>query len=571
MNLNLEQVPFSKAGSYLAFSIISEKSNSTLESNQDRALYLRTVHGSGLRELLRVELINHGEIVPYKIKATPTMLTLEAEEGKVNFCFGGSKVINVKGKGVGVRLILDNLKNYDNLQPYGDYWQLIAFSHDIKMMFIPLIGELKVDAPWEVMKSSHIMAEFIPGADRQIEFILEEFETSWEEKEYKSEFDLSHQIVEEEYQSWLEKTIQVKDEFENERELAAYVNWTSQVDPEGFNKRKAMYMSKNHMTNVWSWDHCFNAMALIQNNPQLSWDQYMFMFDHQQENGVLPDSVNDKSRSWSFVKPPIHGWALKWMMERSEHIGQKQIEEAYQPLSRWTNWWFTYRDSDKDGIPEYTHGNDSGWDNSTVFHRGAPIESPDLTSFLVLQMEVLADLANLLGKDDEAAQWSVKSKDLLSKMIEHSWNGDKFIAPFSGSHQCFDEGDSLLLYIPIILGKRLPAHIRKKLIADLKEKGRFLTDYGLATESIKSSYYESDGYWRGPIWAPSTMILVEGLKQAGETKIAEEVAYKFCNMVKKSGMAENFDAVTGSGLRDRAYTWTSSVFLIFANEYIGLS
>ena len=35
-----------------------------------------------------------------------------------------------------------------------------------------------------------------------------------------------------------------------------------------------------------------------------------------------------------------------------------------------------------------------------------------------------------------------------------------------------------------------------------------------------------------------------------------------------SGFAENFDAVTGEGLRDRSYTWTASVFLIMCHEFL---
>lgn len=58
----------------------------------------------------------------------------------------------------------------------------------------------------------------------------------------------------------------------------------------------------------------------------------------------------------------------------------------------------------------------------------------------------------------------------------------------------------------------------------------------------------------GKIWAPSTFIMVEGIKNAGEPKLAAEVARKFCDMVKKSDMVENFDAISGDGLRDRAYT-----------------
>ena len=37
----------------------------------------------------------------------------------------------------------------------------------------------------------------------------------------------------------------------------------------------------------------------------------------------------------------------------------------------------------------------------------------------------------------------------------------------------------------------------------------FLTENGLATEMPKSNKYESNGYWRGPIWAPTTYLLVD--------------------------------------------------------------
>ena len=39
-------------------------------------------------------------------------------------------------------------------------------------------------------------------------------------------------------------------------------------------------------------------------------------------------------------------------------------------------------------------------------------------------------------------------------------------------------------------------------------------------------------------------------------------------MVSASGFAENFDAVTGEGLRDRAYTWTASAFLVMCHEFL---
>lgn len=90
----------------------------------------------------------------------------------------------------------------------------------------------------------------------------------------------------------------------------------------------------------------------------------------------------------------------------------------------------------------------------------------------------------------------------------------------------------------------------------------------MITEHPASPKYESDGYWRGPIWAPSTMILVDGLRRAGEASLARDVAARFCRLCRQSGFAENFDAVNGAPQRDLAYTWTSSVFLVLANHYL---
>ena len=45
---------------------------------------------------------------------------------------------------------------------------------------------------------------------------------------------------------------------------------------------------------------------------------------------------------------------------------------------------------------------------------------------------------------------------------------------------------------------------------------------------------------------------------------AREIAERFCVLCQTSGFAENFDAVTGVPLRDPAYTWTASVYLVLA-------
>ena len=225
------------------------------------------------------------------------------------------------------------------------------------------------------------------------------------------------------------------------------------------------------------------------------------------------------------------------------------------------------RDFDHNGLCEYLDGCDSGWDNSTaICHNRPPLETPDLQAFLILQMECLADLAKTLGKDQEAEQWTARSKKMLDALVKILFdeNGTPRVRRLRDNG--FDDKSlSLVTRLPLILGKRLPEKCRARMIADIKEKG-FITEWGLASESTQSKFYHPDGYWKGPIWGPSTLIAVEGLRACGEDALADEIALKFCKLVTKSGFSENFDAKTGHALRDPAYTWTASAFLVLAHE-----
>jgi NDP-sugar pyrophosphorylase family protein len=81
--------------------------------------------------------------------------------------------------------------------------------------------------------------------------------------------------------------------------------------------------------------------------------------------------------------------------------------------------------------------------------------------------------------------------------------------------------------------------------------------------------YEYNGYWRGPIWAPSTYLIVDGLNRMGRTEEARLIAKRFVEMCafKAKGNYENFDPFTGQGLCAPGYTWTASVYLCLLWEY----
>lgn len=343
--------------------------------------------------------------------------------------------------------------------------------------------------------------------------------------------------------------------------LAAYVLWSATVAPSGFVRRESVLMSKHWMDKVWSWDHAFNAIALAPGHPDAALDQFLAPFDHQDAAGALPDSITQSEVLYNFVKPPIHGWALRRLRERLPRpLTAAERETVFDHLERWTRFWLDHRRAPGSALPHYQHGNDSGWDNAATFDLDRVIESPDLAAFLLVQLDVLSDLADEIGRD--ASRWRREHADLAAALARDLHDADGFFAR-GALTQREAPRTSLLTLLPVIMGEELPAADAAVLRDRIAEH---LTEWGLATQRVDTPQYEADGYWRGPIWAPPTMLVENGLRRAGFADLADEVNARFRRLCERSGFAENFDALTGAGLRDRAYTWTASVYLAFARD-----
>ena len=566
MLMDLKTTPYSYRGSYMAFSEIPEKFNG---KDVEGGLYFRSIHGSAATSLVAKMIpMQNGEACEYTTELKPYQLTIRAGNNKTEITFYDDKTILLFGN---VPILFDFMtqnRAYTYLVPQDvqkEYWMADCYGENCRYMIHAQQGKLDIDQEWSGCNARKSHLTLSAGEEENYLVVIEEFLESWEKKTLQYDFKETVKKCEATFLDFKKEMPAIPTRYEELATVAAYVNWESLVAPCGFFEREAMLMSKNWMCNVWSWDHCFNALALAYHKPQLAWDQFMIMFDYQTAIGCIPDSVNDSKVIHNYSKPPIHGWILRKLMQLIP-ITDKQLMDAYDKIGKWTNWWIFYRDNNQDGLCEYNHGNDSGWDNSTVFANMPPVTSPDLAAFLVLQMDVLSELAERLGKREDAKVWKTKSDAMLDKMLSVLYKDGQPCALYGLDNRVL-YCDSLLLYIPIVLGKRLPEDIREHCIKVLKSD-KFVTSHGFATESPASSYYEPDGYWRGPIWAPSTYIILEGLSACGEDEFVKEMVVRYCNMMTQSGCAENYDALTGEGLRDRAYTWTASVMFVLAHEYL---
>jgi hypothetical protein len=578
--LDLHTTPFSRFGAYLAISHLPAQDSGAQDSGAQaglpEGLYLRSLRGplvgpSPWQPLFQMQLLVGGEVLPAAettVTALPTRLRLAHGATFVELCFETADRLRLQGVGAGLRLLL-RPGGYDFALPYaGGQWQVVLCSSvETKFMAGSLRGSVEVASDWNGLRATRLELDLLPAADGSGDWFLDEYTVTWPAVPLAESYASAAKAVDAEFAAWVEGCTHMAPDYPAAAASAAYVTWSCVVAPSGHLRRRAMYMSKNAMASIWSWDNCFNALALAHHAPDLAWDQLMVLADLQHPSGVLPDLANDRYISWSFCKPPVYGWALRRLAEAPGFLTPARLEEIYPRLCRSTEWWFERRDDNGDGIPQYNHGNESGWDNSTVFRGLPPVDAPDLCTYLVLQMEFLATAAAQLGRQTESRAWRERGEGLLDALLRTFWRGDRFVARASVTGEEID-CDSLLLFIPLLLGKRLPPEVRAALTARLRD-GAFLTPYGVASEATSSPFYVPDGYWRGPLWGAPTVMLVEGLAAVGEHALAEEVRRRFCRLVAERGMAENYDALTGAPLRDRAFTWTASAFLLLAGQSAG--
>lgn len=573
MNLDLATVPFSHYGSCLAFNIL-----------EDGQLWLRSMRGVIFsHEAFRVSLLAHdGSEALYRCGATPTRLKLQADQGAVEFCFADPDLVVLRGEGLSLQLTAPTVPQelvwktpFAYRLDGNDRWQINHTRCRTQFIATATQGSLEVqdqrsvDLEGNVVKTyqsaePRVTLLFRPGQNGRFQGCLQEFTASPKQLDTIPDYPPALASAQQAWDNWLADAPQLRSAYQSASPMAQYVNWSAVVRPTELVRRPTMLMSKNIMTQCWAWDHCFNAIALARHRPELAWDQLVTLFDHQDPSGALPDCVSVPHTLWNYCKPPIHGWTFA-RLEELGCVSSEQRQAFYPQLAAWTDWWMTHR-AGQDGLPEYRHGNDSGWDNGTAFDAGFPVAGPDLAAFLIVQMDTLASMAGDIDRPTEAASWTQRADELFALLMQNLWDGQRFRPRRPALPVGTPEGDTLMNFLPLLLGQRLSPKIRDTLAAGLRSEERFLSHYGPATESLSSPHYKADSYWRGPIWGSSTYLLIDGLRRSGFPDQAQDLADRYCRLCAENGFAENFNSLTGEPLRDRAYTWTSSAFIALAAE-----
>lgn len=376
------------------------------------------------------------------------------------------------------------------------------------------------------------------------------------------------------WHDWFSAAPQVAPEFRPQYYYAWWILRAALLSPRFFLTREAMMPSMIHYVGVWAWDAYFHALAYQYLDLKLAENQIRLLLDHQREDGMLPDAVHDEgvitrwrlpdgSGDAEVTKPPLVGWTALKLYARSQH--RDFIDEIYEPLTRWNRWWFETQDDDRDGIAQYNHPNSSGLDDSPLFDGGMPVESPDLNTYLVIEMDALARMADILNLPDEAARWRARADELIARIIAHFWDEEAGVFWATRHHQPIRVLTPFNLY-PLLTG-RLDATKRERLLAHLLSPAEFWAPYPLPTVARNDPKFDPNQMWRGPTWMNINYLFIEGLERNGYHDVARRLRDKTLElMMRHNDIYEYYNPETGDPPPRAAsvFGWSSAVFINLA-------
>ena len=371
--------------------------------------------------------------------------------------------------------------------------------------------------------------------------------------------------------AWFERVPAVDPMYAPTYAYAWWVMANNLISPLGNVVYEAMSPSKIGYVGLWLWDSALHALAYRHVDAELSRNQIRAMLAHQLPDGMVPDAVYDDGIvttidhpiSGEVTKPPILAWAVVKLHETAPDPAF--LAEVYPALVRLNGWWVGMNDDDNDGLAQYNHPYSSGLDDSPLWDSGMPVESPELNTYLCVQMGSLAVIAEALGRYHEGAMWRRRAAALVARMIDHFWDDQAGLFWALKDHQPVKVVTPFNLY-PLWTGQ-LPDKMREKLIRHLKNPAMFFGEYMLPTVARSDPRYNPATMWRGPVWANINYFFIEALRQVGEQELADHLRERTLAMIMAhKGVYEYYNAETGEPPSTAVSTfgWTAAVFIDLA-------
>jgi putative isomerase len=503
-----------------------------------------------------------GQVLDFRLTTSPEMLQFETQLGSFHLVFQDANTL--------VFGLPDHVTAGLRFRVNSAHWYQTGTGGEVKhvrnMSYEVINGEVQTNNSTPGFPGVEILVD--AGQDCSISL------HTWDgpKRDFvPASFSIARLQATERWTKWFEQVPEVEERFQHKYAYAWWVMGNNIVNPRGYLTRRAMVPSKASYVGAWLWDSALHTIAYRHVDPELARDQVRVMLAQQEPDGMLPDVVFDEGVVTEIdhpiqgrvTKPPILTWAVLKLHEVAPDIGF--LHEVYEPLKRENQWWFKYNDDDRNGIVAYTHPYSSGLDDSPLWDHGMPVESPDINTYLQIQMMSLGLIAERIGRLEEARKWREEAASLTYRMIDHLWDEEM------GIFQALHEGKKVPVLTPFHLlplwTGQLPGKYNDRLIEHLLDPDEFMGKFALPTMAYNDPAYDPQTMWRGPLWANINYFFIEALQQTGRPDLAAGLRERTLDVITaQPGISEYYDSQTGIA-PPRAipgFGWTSAVYIELA-------
>lgn len=564
--LDFTSVPFSDRGSRLLVFINPDENNvfirlaeRLISLEPDIEAYLR--RPPFIHELCFVN--EDGEIINFEATTYPHIIYLNTKVGNFSICFQDNQTIALglpPQQAVFLRF---------HVSP--QFWKVTEHGGEFKSirnLFYDTNAEITENEIIPERGGYTVLFKVRSGDDSTITINIG---NAYTPNNDVPQFSAIYESAETRWKEWFDKVPNVAAPYLRTFTYAWWVMANNLIQPQGSIVYEAMMPSKVNYVGLWLWDSAMHALAFRHVDPELARNQIRAMLEFQLPDGMLPDAIYDEGVISEIdhpipaevTKPPILAWAALKLHETAPDLDF--LEEIYVPLVRWNAWWFSMNDDDVDGLAQYNHPYSSGLDDNPLWDYGMPVESPDLNTYLCIQMGSLAMIAEILGMDSEANMWRRRSTSIVQRMIQDFWDNEKGVFQAMYNDEPIPVLTPFNLY-PLWTGQ-LPKELNQRLIQHLTDPSEFWGEYLIPSVARNDQHYEPSKMWRGSIWVNINYFFIEALRQIGEDDLADEITQKTLDLIMRHpGIYEYYHADNGdpSSQAAEAFGWTAAVFIDLA-------
>lgn len=353
---------------------------------------------------------------------------------------------------------------------------------------------------------------------------------------------------------------------------------------------------------MFCWDSYFAAAMAAVDNKELAYANALAVTREGIGAGFVPNFVSPSGyHSRDRSQPPVGALIVLQVYRR--HREKHFLRALFDDLLAWNRWWPRHRDID--GLLAWgSHpyepvvGNrgevrtvnerfgaalESGLDNAPMYddtpfdteRHVLQLQDVGLNALYVADCEALAEIAAVLGRDDEATELRGRCEAYRNGM-QRLW--DEKTGLFLNRRTdtgVFERRLAPTHFYPLMAGVPTHGQAARMINEHFFNPEEFWGEWILPSCARNDPAYPEQDYWRGRIWAPMNFLVYLGLRRydlpaARRALVDKSKALLLKEWRERGHVHENYCANTGSGCdkpnSDAFYHWGGLLGLIAVME-----